>query len=259
MTFGMIGTGNMAWFLAQRLTMSGHRCMAVWGRDPQSAAALADAVNSQAVAAPEELRYTKSDALILAVSDAAIAPLAATLASSDPCVLIHTAGAVDLEALAPAPHRGVIWPVYSILKQNIPRHREIPCAIEAGTGHARQLTENLAHSFSDRVFAADIDQRRWLHLAAVMGNNFINHLMAITEAICARQQLPFDVLEPILRQTFERTATAAPSTLQTGPAARHDAVTIKKHLALLAGDPVWAEVYRALTASIQRSTRVEGN
>jgi len=250
MTFSITGTGNMAWFLAQRLTMAGHRCTAVWGRDPQRAKELADAVNSRVAAAPEDIRYQEDDLIILAVADDAITPLAAQLAGGN-AVLVHTAGAVGIEALLPAAARGVIWPVYSILKHSLPRHRDIPCAIEAGSAHALLLVKNLAHSFSDIVFEAGIAQRQWLHLAAVIGNNFINHLMAIDETICSRQQLPFSILQPILRQTFERTATAAPATLQTGPAARNDMETIAKHLALLAEEPEWAEVYRAITNSIQ--------
>jgi hypothetical protein len=43
--------------------------------------------------------------------------------------------------------------------------------------------------------------------------------------------------------------------LQTGPARRGDAVTIEKHLELLAQNPDWQELYKAITTSIDKMYR----
>ncbi len=97
MKFSIIGTGNMAWFLAHRLTMSGHQCLAVYGRDDQKAQELAGSVNSTAVADLSDIKRLSQEAVILAVSDNAIKDLAGALASKD-TVLIHTSGATEINA-----------------------------------------------------------------------------------------------------------------------------------------------------------------
>ncbi len=134
----------------------------------------------------------------------------------------------------------------------MPRHREIPCAIAGSDPHTLSIIRNLAHGFSDTVFEADDRQRQWLHLAAVIGNNFVNHLMVIDEMICDSQSLPFSVLQPILRQTFSRIQAEHPMALQTGPAVRNDEETIRKHLSLLGIRQEWQDVYRTMTASIRK-------
>ncbi len=254
MKFSIAGTGNMAWFLAHRLTMSGHQCLAVFGRDRVKTEELATSVNSTATSDPSDIKRLPQEAVILAVSDHAIGEMATALTSKN-TVLIHTSGATEISLLDASPAHGVIWPIYSILKQQMPRHREIPCAIAASDPHTLSVVRNLAHGFSDTVFEANDLQRQWLHLAAVIGNNFVNHLMAIDEMICNNQSLPFSVLQPILLQTFSRIQTDPPAILQTGPAARNDEETIGKHLSLLAIRPEWQEVYQAMTASIQKSQR----
>jgi len=44
-------------------------------------------------------------------------------------VLMHTAGSVSMSVLkGSANNYGVIWPVYSIIKADLPLHRQIPIA-----------------------------------------------------------------------------------------------------------------------------------
>ncbi len=252
MKFSIVGTGNMAWFLAHRLTMSGHRCVGIYGRDQQRAGELAASVNGTSVQEIEDIADLEQEVTLLAVTDLAIAELAGRL-SKGRAVLVHTSGATDLSVLEPAQNHGVIWPVYSIVKHQLPNHRQVPCAIDANNPQAMNIVRQLAHGFSEQVFEADDLQRRWLHLGAVIGNNFVNHLLAICESICTERSLPFSVLMPIISQTFERIHQQSPAKLQTGPAIRRDLVTIDRHLDLLASHPQLAEIYRSMTDSIQNS------
>ena len=41
----------------------------------------------------------------------------------------------------------------------------------------------MGHAVTDELFEARYDQRKWLHVAAVMSNNFITHLMTICDQI----------------------------------------------------------------------------
>ena len=251
MTFSIIGTGNIAWFFGQRLVTGRHHCIGVYSRNTDAAKQLADALMAQKHGATPDFTDGDADICILAVSDAAIEPVASQLSFSK-TMLIHTAGAVGLDAIqGAAKDCAVLWPVYSILKNNPPDHRNIPCAWEASTKKAETYVQSVGHAITDVLFEAKHEQRKWLHLSAVISNNFINHLMAICERVCAENNLPFSTLLPIIEQTFERIKHASPKNLQTGPAIRKDTNTIEEHINLLGGHPQWREVYKAITASIQ--------
>lgn len=250
MTFDIIGTGNTAWFIGTRLVAAGHTCTGVYGRNNERAALLAEALGTQVYTQLAAITDT-ADCCIIAISDHAIPEIVQQL-SFTKTVLFHTAGAVNIDVLGTsAKHTGVLWPVYSILKTDIPQHRNIPLVWEGNTPEARNLLQSVAGSISDIQYELDSEKRKWLHLTAVLGNNFTNHLFSICEQLCNAQQVPFNILYPIIAQTADRILTQSPVALQTGPARRNDAGTMQKQLAMLAENPYWQDVYRALSASIE--------
>ena len=250
MTFSIIGTGNIAWFYGKRLAAAGHRCKGIFARDSVATKELADALLSSKYGAISDIRDEEADVCFLAVSDRAIAEVAKKI-SFKKTVLVHCAGAQDLDIIsASAPDHAVLWPVYSILRNSLPAHRDIPCAWEASTDKARRYLLEMAHAITDNLFEAKGPQRRWLHLSAVFTNNFVNHLMAINEQICRENDLPASTLQPIINQTFDKLKHSSPFAVQTGPAIRKDMATVEQHKALLSAHPAFLKVYEALTDSI---------
>jgi len=255
MQFTIAGNGNMAWFLGQKLIQSGHVCNGVYGRNRKAVASLAGILQTTVLENIRELM--DADVCILAVTDTGIPEIAAQLQPGN-AVLIHTSGTTAISALGNAvEHTGVLWPVYSILKTGFPQHRDIPVAWEANTKQGEKMIQDIIKCFSDRAFPASTSQRQWLHLTAVIANNFTNHLVAVCEEICTEQQLPYDILLPILRQTFDRIMTVPAKNVQTGPARRGDDATIERHLNMLSVHPEWRQLYQALTASIENMYRQE--
>jgi predicted short-subunit dehydrogenase-like oxidoreductase (DUF2520 family) len=251
MTFSIIGTGNIAWFLGNRLVTGRNHCVGVYGRNAAAVDKLSEQLLSDRHGRVSEIRDGDADICFLAVADTAIAEIAAKL-SFKQTVLIHTAGAVDLEIIkSAAKDRAVLWPIYSISMSSLPPHRQIPCAWEASSEKAARYVQFMGHAVTDELFEAKYDQRKWLHLAAVIGNNFTNHMMAICAQICADNKIPFSALMPIVEQTFDRMKHASPASVQTGPAIRHDDTTIQKQIELLNSHPQWQRIYEAVTASIQ--------
>jgi len=253
MTFTIIGTGNMAWFIGNRLVAARHLCKGVFGRNEAAVKQLAGALLCDKYGDIKAARETEADVCFLAVSDNAVHLVAEQL-SYKKTVLIHTAGAVSIAAISnAAPDTAVLWPVYSIPRNNPPTHRNIPIAWEASSPKAEKFTLSMIHIFTDVSFEAKYDQRKWLHLSAVISNNFTNHLMAICEKICAENALPLSALEPIIEQTFTRLRQSPPSAVQTGPAVRGDSATIAEQTALLEKHPYWQKIYTAITESIQNT------
>jgi predicted short-subunit dehydrogenase-like oxidoreductase (DUF2520 family) len=251
MTFNIIGTGNIAWFLAKRLTTAGHQCIGIYGRNSAAAVELAEWIQAKVYRSLAAINDGDADVCFIAISDLSIETVTSHI-FFEKTVLIHTAGSVGLSVLqGAAKDYAVLWPVYSILKSSLPNHREIPCAWQASTPKAQRYVLSLAHGITDIIFEAKDDQRKWLHLSAVICSNFVNHLLAITEHVCNDQELNYQVLHPIIAQTFEKAQKVSPYSLQTGPARRNDEVTINRHLNLLQPNPDWQHIYSAITASIE--------
>ncbi|MEI8280430.1 MAG: Rossmann-like and DUF2520 domain-containing protein [Bacteroidota bacterium] len=250
MKYSIIGTGNMAWFLAQRLTEAGHKCTGIYGRNAHNARQLAEELDTTTFPTLSGVS-DGNDICFIAVTDHAIPDITSQLYFKH-TTLVHTAGSVAMDVLAPhAAHYGVLWPIGSILKYSLPKDNNIPCVWEASSDTAKAQLLLAAQAISHTSYEANSTQRLWLHLTAVMSSNFTNHLMAVCEQICAEQQLPFTILLPILHQIIDRASDKSPHDLQTGPARRGDTSTIQKHLQLLQIHPQWAQVYKALTTSIE--------
>jgi predicted short-subunit dehydrogenase-like oxidoreductase (DUF2520 family) len=250
MNYTIIGTGNVAWFLADRLKKAGSRCQGVYGRNKEEALKLCEFTKAPLLVNLRDI-HDQTDCCIIAVPDHAVTEISRRLEFVN-TVLVHTAGSLSLGALDGSKHRGVIWMIYSILKNNLPDHRQIPCAWEGNTDQAREIVEKLAREISDLTYEADEQQRLWLHLTAVVGNNFTNHLMAICDKICAERNIPSEMIRPILEQTFKRAMESSPALSQTGPAIRRDITTMNRHLDLLTDRPDWAAIYQALSLSIDK-------
>lgn len=253
MEFSLIGTGRMAWFLAQRLQTAGHHLHGVWGRNEGEAVLLATAYHSEVYQNLSAIPDREQHFCLLAVSDTALEQIAQKL-RFDHTFLVHHAGGESIEVLQHAArHYGVLWPVYSITKADDTTFPAIPLAIEGNTPATGKSLSALAASISSNVFTVTADQRSRLHLAAVFANNFTNHLLSVSEMICTEAALPFTMLKPIIGQTFERiSGEGSPRLLQTGPAIRDDRGTMATHLRLLAGHPLQAALYEMLSASIRK-------
>jgi predicted short-subunit dehydrogenase-like oxidoreductase (DUF2520 family) len=89
----------------------------------------------------------------------------------------------------------------------------------------------------------DEESRKKLHLAAVVANNFINHLMVLTESWCIQNKLDFNLLLPLINQSTQNLQNQSPTQLQTGPASRNDWTTIHAHIEMLTQFPQLKEVY----------------
>jgi hypothetical protein len=250
MTYTIIGTGNTAWFMATMLSQAGHVCKRVYGRDINKVNELAKTVNGDGHLF-SNTATCDADVCIIAVSDYAIHEVASNLQAGKSIVL-HTAGAVNINVLSKfeAGH-GVIWPVYSIVKHIIPATRSIPTVWEGSNSNALEYIKTIANSYTDILFEADSEKRKWLHLTAVLSNNFTNHLFTIAEKLCAEHNLPFTLLLPIIEQSFSRLRTTPAYSLQTGPAKRNDTEVIKNQIQMLESHPEWRALYQKLTASIQ--------
>lgn len=244
----LIGSGNVAAVLGRLMRSRGHRILQVVSRRHARAAELAEELGA-AAADLSRPPLPDADIYIIALSDEAIASGAFTHRLPGKLV-VHTAGSVPREVLKPLSERnGVFYPLQS-LRRELPYFPEIPMLIDADGSDSLKILEALAESISSKYFRAADAERLKLHTAAVIVNNFTNHLYVLAEQFCAGSGVSFELLSPLIRETADRVRLLSPSLLQTGPAARRDLKTIEKHLELLSGFPEIQKLYRQLSESI---------
>jgi len=130
--------------------------------------------------------------------------------------------------------------------------KTIPICIEAEKKEDLELLHRLASSVSESVYEITSEQRKSLHLGAVFVNNFTNHIYQIGSEICEENEVPFNILKPLIKETVEKINSFSPLDAQTGPAIRNDKETIRRHLKQLE-NKTHQEVYKILTKSIQET------
>lgn len=247
----IIGTGNTATVLGRKLKAAGHNIVQVYGRDTKAASELAYELDTESTNYWNVVNR-EADIYILAVSDIAIEEVRNELRLDDKTV-VHTAASVSKNILKNvSKHFGVFYPLQS-LKKELGYSPEIPVVIDANDENTLKELEKLAQSISTQVVEADDEERMKLHLAAVFCNNFVNHLYALTELYCRKENIDFNLLLPLIRETATRLSEIPASASQTGPAIRNDLQTIKKHKELLADYPDLKKIYEMFTASIYES------
>jgi predicted short-subunit dehydrogenase-like oxidoreductase (DUF2520 family) len=192
---------------------------------------------------------TSATLYLMAVSDHAIPGLAKELSLPGKLVA-HTAGAVSKDVFKGiSDHYGVLYPLQSLRKE-LPVMLEIPILVDGNNTATMATLVDFAKTFSGQVESARDDERLKLHLAAVVVNNFANQLYLLTENFCKKEQVNFNLLLPLIRETALRLQWLSPMNAQTGPAVRNDQETILKHIELLHHYPELLEVYQLLTRNI---------
>jgi predicted short-subunit dehydrogenase-like oxidoreductase (DUF2520 family) len=129
---------------------------------------------------------------------------------------------------------------------------DIPFLIDANTDETLTLVEDFARTLSSIVNKANDEERLKLHIAAVIVSNFTNHLYALAEEFCQKENIDFSLLAPLIKETALRVETISPMNSQTGPAARNDIFTLDKHIRLLADHPRLKYIYLKMTDSIMK-------
>lgn len=248
MQVALIGSGNTATVLGRKIKQEGHEVVQVWSRDLSHARPLAEELNASPETSLKNLR--SADIFIIAVPDDSIADVATQLDSHNHLV-VHTAGSVSKDVLQKASRNfGVLYPLQSLRKE-IPLIPEIPFLVDGNTSDDLTLIYDFAETISKRVRVANDDERKKLHLSAVIVSNFSNHLFAIAELYCKKTNSDFSLLYPLINEIARRIEFESPARLQTGPAFRNDLETLRNHEDLLNDHPEIKNLYTIFTKSIQ--------
>lgn len=237
----LIGTGKLSRHLAKKLSIFKGKAIFVWGRNSDQAASIASEFGLVHLNNIQEI--PENSAVLLCVSDNAIEQLANEL-KDKALFLIHFSGTQSINRLTPyTPNAAVIWPNQSFSYAVHIDWKNVPLILEVTNEASKVWLMEIVNALEGQAVFLDEESRIKLHLAAVVANNFINHLLVLTESWCKQNKLDFKLLLPLITQSTQNLQIQSPSQLQTGPASRNDLTTIQSHIEMLSHFPQLKEVY----------------
>jgi len=193
-----------------------------------------------------------ADIFILALKDDIIGEFSRKLKNFD-VLIVHTSGSLPMSELQTT-RKGVFYPFQTFSKTKKEMDfSQIPVLIEATGKNDLQLLKTLAQKISNNVIEVNSEQRKALHVAGVFAANFVNLMYAEAEKILKDNNLPFDLLKPLILEVAQKVQTLTPREAQTGPAVRGDLKILQSHLKLLK-EPWHKEIYQLLSDRIYKNS-----
>ncbi len=259
MKISFIGSGNVAWHLSQAFEDKGHHICEIYSRQLINAKALVSKLFDAQSFTKLDFGKSEAELFVLAVRDDAFSEVLDQLILPENSILVHTSGTKSLDLLLnwveqtedESINVGIFYPLMTFTKNKKLNFSEVPICLEAPDKPTENILIKLGQEISDIVYLVDSNERKILHLAAVFSNNFVNHLLAITQDILVDNELEMKLLKPIIKETISKALLAEDIyDVQTGPARRGDQKTIKSHIELLKTNPQNEKIYRVLSESI---------
>ncbi len=246
----LVGAGNVATHLGKALAAEGHRILQVYSRTSESSARLSVALNCPYTNNIQEIT-PGADIYIFCVADDALESLLQKFPHKNAFV-IHTAGSVSIDVIIKAgiSDAGVFYPLQTFSRNIEVDFKNIPVFIEAPKKEKLKLLRNLGTRLRAKVIEATSEQRLQLHIAAVFACNFTNYMYAVAKQILDSNNLPFELLHPLMEETLRKALNAHPTRVQTGPAVRKDFTVLHRHIKSLDENPALQKLYNFVSQSI---------
>ncbi len=254
---GFIGAGTVGTALAVRLSSKSYQVVAVYDSQSQtSAEKLAQAVSGCNVANNSQAVADTADLTFITTPDDAIARVASEIKWHSGQSAVHCSGADSTDILEPArkleAQVGAFHPLqtFASVKQAIDN---IP-----GSTFAIEAEEPLLTTLKDMTTALDgtwielkASDKVLYHAAAVIACNYLVTLVKLATDLWQTFNVPADqatkALMPLLQGTLNNIDKVGIPQCLTGPLARGDTGTIKKHIeALQKSAPAVLSTYREL-------------
>ena len=251
---GFIGAGTVATTLAVALSNKGYPVVAISSRSRQSAVKLAHYIGSCHACSNNQQVADNAQLVFITTPDDVIASVAARVKWRPGQTVVHCSGADSTDILAPASKAGAAIGVFhplqtfaSLRQENLPG---TTFALEAEEPLLATLKQ-MATALGGRWIGLKAEDKVLYHAAAVFACNYLVTLVKIATDLWHSFDIPpqpaTQALLPLLRGTINNIETIGIPQCLTGPVARGDSGTIKKHLdALQKTAPELIPAYREL-------------
>lgn len=254
----IVGAGNLAAALAVSLHASGYTVEEVISRSNQKSLYRASKLAAEVAANPVTMASARlqADVIWFCVPDSAIAAAAQSLSSRinwKAKVVLHSSGALSSDELQGLRRRGAsaasVHPLMTFVRGSRPSLPGVPFAIE-GDRQAAAEARSIIRNLGGIPYPIAKPHKEAYHAWGMFLSPLFAALLAAAEPVAQaahvnRKQARSRAV-PILRQTLENYARLGAPESFSGPIARGDVNTVKKHLNVLKKIPGAREVYMAL-------------
>lgn len=250
----ILGSGNVAEALGSYFLKAGLDTFEVFSRNEKTGKALAGRLKAKFQPDSKKLKI-HAGLYLIAVPDNSIKSVANKLDEKLrlKAKLVHTSGATKSTVLKSCCENfGVFYPLQTFTKGRRISSKEFPICITASSSKLEKELYQLGKQLSDNVHVISDAERASLHVAAVVVNNFTNHLLTLGTDYLEKQKLPADLLNPLIKETVNKALKFGPKNSQTGPAKRGDQKSIDAHLRMLKKNPELSKIYQLLSSSIEK-------
>ncbi|KAA1418065.1 DUF2520 domain-containing protein [Mumia zhuanghuii] len=268
---GVVGAGRVGAVLAARLREAGHEIVAASGRSAASQTRIDTLLPGVPLLSPAEVA-ARSDVLVLAVPDDALAGLVAGLALDGHLrpgqVVVHTSGRHGLSVLAAAAHVGArpvaLHPAMTFTGTDVDLARLSGCVFGlTAAADDRAIAEGLVADLGGRPMWIRDEDRTTYHAALAHGSNHLVTIVSQAMQVLRRTgaEDPAAVLRPLLTAALDNALLYEDAAL-TGPVVRGDVETVRAHLAALEEQPAptmdaYVAMARATTAHAVADGRLD--
>ena len=223
----------------------------VWSPDEKNRKKLADLLQTDTVHSIKEFSLN-SDFYIIAIPDDKIAEVVTALPQVNG-IVAHTSGITAMDVVSKRfNNSGVFYPLQTFSKSKKVNLKEVPFCIEGNNEVVFKRLFQLAQTVSNKVYKISSEERKQLHLAAVFVSNFVNHLYHSAEDLLKENNIPFELLKPLIEEVAAKVSELSPENAQTGPARRKDSKTISIHEEMLEQHPDFLKLYQLITRQITK-------
>src|SRR5215207_9960016 len=120
------------------------------------------------------------------------------------------------------------------VESTVVAHLSGSLGLGALTGHERRAAvHKVVAALGGRAFVVDDDHRATYHAAAVIASNHLVALMGQVQRLADEVDVPFEAYLDLAAATLANVGDLGPARALTGPAARGDEATIRRHLRAL--------------------------
>ena len=239
----VLGSGNLGTHMVNLLNDASQVKLVQWYSRSK--------IHDQEIEVTNDIKMLKNaEIYILCVNDDSISDLSNQLIFNNKLV-VHTSGSTTYESINRKNRRGVFYPLQSFSKTRKLNYSKIPICIEAENDLDLNILIDLCNKIGCGFHKINFEQRKNLHLAAIITNNFTNYLFSLSKEILSDQNLNFDILKPLINETVDKIHKLDPYESQTGPARRNDQNIIDMHIKMLK-DPEHQNLYKLISQMIKR-------
>ncbi|MFC1962634.1 Rossmann-like and DUF2520 domain-containing protein [Chloroflexota bacterium] len=236
---GFIGAGTVGTALAVGLSRKGYPIAAVSSRSPASAERLSTATGGCRVFSDSQAVADKADLIFITTPDDVIPCVATQVQWHSGQSAVHCSGADSTDTLEPArrsgAQTGAFHPLqtFATLDQAIQNLPGSTFALEA-QGPLLATLKEMVTALNGQWIELKPGDKVLYHAAAVMACNYLVTLVKLAtdlwQAFGIPQREATQALLPLLRGTLNNLETVGLPHCLTGPVARGDLGTIRKHL-----------------------------